>query len=100
MNKQEYLLTKLSEECAEVAQRVSKILCFGIDEKEPGQELTNEQRLKGEYYDLLAVFEMLEDEGFVIQDANFEVRQAMINKKAKVKKFMEYSRTQGRLSNE
>ena len=35
MNKQEYLLTCLSEECAEIQQAVSKALRFGLDNYNP-----------------------------------------------------------------
>lgn len=91
MNKSEYLITKLMEECAEVAQRCSKILCFGIHEKEPGQELNNEERLLNEYHDLLGVFESLEDEKIVRTTTGDELMDAIADKKQKVKKFMAYS---------
>lgn len=93
MNKSEYLLQKLSEECAEVAQRASKCNTFGVHEIQPGQELDNAQRLSDEYADLCAVFGMLIDEGIILPDENFAIKFS--NKKEKVAKFMEYSREKG-----
>ena len=59
MNRTEHLLTILGEECAEIAQRASKALRFGLDEVQPGKDLTNEQRIWKEMSDLAAVAEML-----------------------------------------
>lgn len=59
------LLTILAEECCEVGQRVSKALRFGIDEIQPGQDLTNAERIMQEVGDLLAVLGMLEVNGVV-----------------------------------
>lgn len=59
MNRTEHLLWVLAEECAEVAQRASKAARFGLDEVQPGQALTNEERLWQEMCDLCAVGEML-----------------------------------------
>ena len=46
MNKDKFLLLKVMEECAEVSQRASKLIQFGWDEVEAGQELNNQQRLQ------------------------------------------------------
>jgi hypothetical protein len=58
---------KLMEECAEVQQRVSKLLQFGPQESEAtnpfatptSNPTTNLQRLQDEVYDLVAVIELL-----------------------------------------
>ena len=47
------LLTILMEECAEVQQRASKMLRFGVNEVQPGQAATNAERLSAEVGDLL-----------------------------------------------
>lgn len=55
------LLIILMEECAEVTQRASKMLRFGIDEVQPGHRLTNAQRLAQEVGDLYEVVERLSE---------------------------------------
>lgn len=49
------LLTVLIEECAEVQQRATKALRFGLEEVQPGQPFTNMYRLGSEVGDLLEV---------------------------------------------
>lgn len=88
MKRQEHLLVILAEECAEVAQRASKALRFGMDEIEPGQKLTNRERLCGEISDLWAAASMLGLEGD---------RERVIAKKQKVEEFLGYSRVLGTL---
>jgi len=63
MTRSEHLLVILAEECNEVAQRVSKALRFGLEEIQPGQGKTNAERISDELDDLMAVLEMLCDEG-------------------------------------
>lgn len=46
------LLTILIEECAEVQQRATKALRFGLDEIQPGQPFTNAERLAREIGDV------------------------------------------------
>ncbi|RDT14077.1 hypothetical protein, partial [Escherichia coli] len=52
LNETQYLLDVLSEECNEIAVRASKAIRFGLDEIQPGQSLTNAQRLALELDDL------------------------------------------------
>lgn len=59
MNRTQYLLTILAEECAETAQRATKGIRFGLAECQPGQELTNRQRLEEELGDLMGLADML-----------------------------------------
>lgn len=94
MNKQEYLLTCLSEECGEISQRVSKILRFGLTEIQPSQELTNSQRLINELNDLLGVIQLLEIEKIL---PRVECLEKQADKKDKVKKYMQISRDVGSL---
>ena len=94
MNRNEHLLMILAEECAEVAQRVSKALRFGLDEVQPGQELTNEQRIWGEMNDLAGVGEMLIE----ARKSGGLCREAVEAKKAKVEKFLAYSEQCGTLT--
>lgn len=94
MNKIEYLLVCLAEECAEVAQRCTKALRFGLSEVQDGQELTNEQRLKYELTDLYTLIYMLENEGLNIESIDPD---ASFLKEQKVKKYMNYVVTKGTL---
>lgn len=95
LNKIDYLLNVLSEECDEVGQRCCKAIRFGHDEVQPEQSLNNTERLVGELNDLLAVVEMLKEEGLKLK--NLGSRTAIKRKKERVNKFMELSRAQGKL---
>ena len=95
MNHTEHLLSCLAEECTEVGQRVSKALRFGLSEVQPGQPLTNAERIAGELIDLLAVVGMLEDQG-VLDVPRDPV--AITRKKEKVLKFMAYAEQCGSLT--
>lgn len=95
MNKREYLLTKLAEECLEVAQRATKALCFGAEEVQPGQELNNIERLNLEWNDLHATQELLAEEcGIEL----YRDTSLVIAKREKIRKFMDYSRQCGTLT--
>lgn len=83
MTVQEHLLSILAEECAEVAQRASKALRFGLEQVQPGQPFANAERIRQEFTDLCAVYEMI---GF-----NPPSRADIEAKKLKVRKFLEYS---------
>lgn len=88
LNERQYLLICLNEECAEVQHRISKALRFGFEEIEPGQNLTNSQRISGELTDLLTVASMLKDAGFPLTPFDQEAKDL---KTAKVKKYMKHS---------
>ena len=96
MNRLEHLLFIVSEEAAEVAQRASKCARFGVEDKEPGQNLTNEQRIWGEVNDLMGALELLGE-----QLGNFGLSREAINaKKAKVEQFLLYSKNLGTLTDD
>ncbi len=99
MTRKEHLLTILSEECAEVIQRVDKALRFGMNEKEPNQELTNYERISDEYYHIVAVMSMLRDEGYLKQTNVKSALQLIEAKKAKVEYYLKYSKKCGTLNN-
>lgn len=96
MNKQEYLLSCLAEECNEIAQRVSKALRFTLEECQPGQDLSNGHRITQELIDLLGVVETLVDEDIIEDPKKF--RDGIEIKKAKIEKYMAYSRKVGALT--
>ena len=95
MDRTEHLLTILSEECAEVSQRVTKSLRFGINETQEGQELNNADRLTYELSDLFAVYEMLVSEGVI---PKVEDNHDLNIKKKRVEKYLLISKGLGRLN--
>ena len=91
MTEEQYLLTVLGEECAEVAHRTSKAIRFTMEEVQPGQQVSNRERIEGELSDLMAVAGML----------GLEVSaDLMAAKEKKVRKYMDYSRERGVLDRE
>lgn len=96
MNRQEYLLTCLAEECAEVAQCISKALRFGLTGVQPDQPLTNAQRISEELRDLTAVAEMCEDEHII---PRWLASLGEVNvKEGRIEKYAAISREQGTLT--
>lgn len=101
MNRTEHLLTCLAEECAEVAQRVSKALRFGLDERQADQPDDNAERIRMEMYDLLAVYRMLSEDDWTLPPLHLDAElldDLVAKKAAKIEKFMAISREQGVLS--
>lgn len=96
MTRKEHLLTILQEECNEVGQRASKMLRFGVTEIQPGQTLSNSERLIFEFNDLIAVMQLLRREGVLpsklVRDEYVEA------KKKKIEHFLQYSKEQGTLT--
>lgn len=62
MNRTTYLLSKIAEEAAEVAQMAAKTQQFGLQERYTITHDTNVERLKQELTDLLTVVGMLQTE--------------------------------------
>jgi NTP pyrophosphatase (non-canonical NTP hydrolase) len=89
----EHLLTILAEECAEVAQRVSKALRFGLAEVQPGQEYTNAERIEFELTDLIAAAEMLIEDRVIADPDQNDI--LISEKKRKVEKFLKFSAGRG-----
>jgi len=92
MTRPELLLTLLGEECNETAQRVSKAIRFTLEEIQRGQNLTNSERIVYEFNDIVAVMEILHDEGLVDKVLD---PIAIAKKKLQVLEYIEYSRKLG-----
>jgi hypothetical protein len=95
MTRTENLLTILGEECVETAQRVSKAIRFTLHEIQDGQELTNAERIVYEFNDIVAMMEILQEEG--VFDKVID-REAIDKKKLKVTKYLDYSVELGTVS--
>lgn len=94
MNREQYLLTKLAEECTEIAQDALKTQQFGFESYNPDTGITNTEYLTNELNDLFAILEMLDELGsfkFVACPS------AISDKKAKVNKYLELSRKLGKV---
>lgn len=103
MTRLEHLLTILAEECAEVAQRASKALRFGLGEIEPGQDKTNARRIMDEVNDFIAVYQMIA--GPVVSPTSplfrgdpGEWMRAIHEKQQKVERFLAYAKECGTLT--
>jgi len=95
MTRQEQLLVILMEECAEVSQRASKTLRFGLTDpagKEPDQPYTNKDRLLMEINDLYAVIDMIFD-----KEGPYLSPMLIQDKKEKVEKYLKLSKKLGLL---
>ncbi|MCK9154586.1 MAG: hypothetical protein M0P12_00580 [Paludibacteraceae bacterium] len=98
MNKTEYLLACLSEECAEVQKNVGKALRFGLDDIDPNTKLgTNGELILEEFYHICAVVELLQEDGIIRKPSGYWKREMENDKKKRVTKFMEYSKQKGTL---
>ena len=97
MNKIEYLLDCLMEECAEIQKAASKTKRFGMDDFHPRdpKETPNWKLLEHEMYDLYAIVLMLQSEAVI---GGIDLQSPKIGAKIdKVERYMEYSRERGTL---
>ena len=94
MNRTEHLLTILAEECAEVSQRVSKALRFGLDEVYRDNGADNARMISYEMADLMGAYQVLKNEGLLPAVDENEFAQ----KQLKIERFLDRSRRQGTLS--
>ena len=92
MTEDQCLLLILAEECAEVSQRVTKSLRFGLSNIQDGQPLDNTARLEGEINDLLALLEMLWSRDVISRDKCLD-RNAIYEKWRRVHKYMDLSKS-------
>lgn len=103
MKTEEHLLTKLIEECGEVAKECCKALTFGLDDKvtiDPNGPRgttgpTNREKIVHELNDLIGVVNMLSRIG--ILPHNWQDAEKQAKKDHKVSLFMGYARRVGAL---
>ena len=97
MTREQFLLIKLSEECAEVSQRALKQVQFGSGEIQKDQPSTNAERLVSEIIDLISIVKLLDESGALpIKDVTADEFDAAFEaKKKKLQKYVDYSHTLG-----
>lgn len=83
------LLTILAEEAAEVIHRISKALRFSLNDKEPGNSLSNLQRIEYELGDMQAVIQRLIAIGLLNPTA---IVQYSMNKHTKLDRYLQNDR--------
>jgi hypothetical protein len=96
MNRVDLLLTQLGEEAAEVVQEAAKCLRFGPAEVYHEIGISNAHRVMVELSDLMAIVEMLQEEGVLPIICPAESRRRVHEKKLKVERMLDYSRAVGR----
>lgn len=94
MNKQEYLLVCLGEECAEVAQEVSKCLRFSLQDKHPNLHRSNVERLRVELAGIVSAMRQLSEIGVDLSVSEKDIKEASDKRLL----FMEYSQKIGTLT--
>lgn len=96
----DHLLNQLADECVEVAHRALKAQKFGIKEiqaqgpstqKTGEAKLSNDKRIRQEYADLVGVYEMLQEAGYLKPPS----RRAIAAKKRKVLKYLYHAAMTG-----
>lgn len=92
MNITENLLVTAMEEAGELVQDISKILRFGLtcSHITDSTKKTNEQRMLTEYYQLIAVIEMLFERGAVRDMSPEDIKTIKGLKRKKWKSIREY----------
>lgn len=102
MTKNEYLLQKLQEECAEVIKASAKYALFGAESKNPldPDSKTNRQQLADEIVDVMATVEMIGALDMLTALTPKECGQAIQDKQTKIEYYMEISREIGTLEKE
>jgi NTP pyrophosphatase (non-canonical NTP hydrolase) len=97
MNKQQFLLLKLAEECSEVAQRALKQIQFGKSEIQKDQSKCNAERLTDEIMDLSVLVRLLQEESEVLAWTHRTFEAAKKKKVKKLQKYLDLSRSLGQL---
>ena len=89
----EYLLVCLGEELSESAQEVGKCLRFTCNDKHPSKPHTNLEGLSKEFSQVIAVLELLKEEGINVKIDEAEIQA----KKKRLLEYAKYSRKLGAL---
>ena len=92
MNRLQYLLGLVGQECNEIGKEASKAAFFGLEDHAPGTAVTNASRVHQELDDLAAIVEMLNREF----NFGYVPNEALISDKIdKVNLWQKYARQKG-----
>jgi NTP pyrophosphatase (non-canonical NTP hydrolase) len=94
MDRKDHYYTCLNEEAGEVIQAACKCMRFSEEDGYPNTDRTNISDLTKELNDVLAVIELLQEEG-VVFNGLFD-RDQIETKKKRVKEWLEHSKKMGR----
>jgi len=99
LDKIEYLLTCLMEECSEIQKAASKSQRFGLNDSDPFVEnsQTNLSILRFELADLQGVCEELQEHGVDVTLPEALFKESVKQKRERLKRFYTYSEERGRL---
>jgi hypothetical protein len=86
------ILVNAAEECVEVVQRITKLLRFGAQEKQKGQELTNVERLSEEYGNLITTARCMFNLGLL---SEADVLRGAEHKRASLQKYLQSTPPEG-----
>lgn len=91
---EQFLLNKLSEECGEVVQDVSKAIIHGLDSHNPKTKISNKEKLETEIRDIITMVDMLCKRGILNKDIIMQDDKMLVKEK-KVLKHLAISQYQG-----
>lgn len=97
MNSREYLLTQLASECVELSQEAMKSLQFGLANRKPGTNFSNEDRLIEEYIDVIGTFQLLIDLGIIHFPIDGSVQRGVDLKIKKINFYLDLAKKEGRV---
>jgi len=106
MNRTDYLLTCLMEECGELIQECSKALRFGLqdkweeDPKPPDwrEKPTPHDAIIREYFDIVAVMDLLRGTRVIASQSIQSIEEMVNTKKQRIDRYMHYSEERGRFN--
>lgn len=90
----DYLLTCVAEECSEICKEATKGIRFGLHDQWE-EKPTAHDALIAEYYDLVAVMEMLFENKILCKPSEEKIVNMIEHKKHRVRHFMKYSAERG-----
>lgn len=100
INLTENLLTTVSEECAEIAEAVSKALRFGLKNHHPLKpDETNAKKILVEFYQLTALIDLLQGDQLPFLDTK-EIIRIQFDKTEEVEYWIKKSKEFGTLVEE
>lgn len=95
MNRRQYLLLKLSEECNELGKQCSKQMQFGRNERHEVLKIRNCDLTRDEALDVLAMIHILMEKSEIPVILSRDVAARVVKRKKKIARYMRYSRKLG-----